>query len=198
MKMLIGLTGQTGAGKSVAAQLCRKKGLFVVDCDEVAHYVIQTQELKEKLLSVFSDEIILPDGSIDRKQLAAEAFSNRESTDKLNRTVLPFISKEVMRITAEAKTDAVVLDAPTLIESGLDRNCSIVLAVVADEKIRMQRIIRRDNLTDSEAVSRIRAGRDENFYRAHNAKIIFNNKTEEEFINNFEDILKDVLGGINQ
>ena len=112
MSIIIGLTGPTGAGKSTAAAAAKSFGLQVIDCDKSARAATEkgTDGLKA-LVAAFGEEILLPDGSLDRRALAAAAFASPQKTELLNKTILPHIVKLVL---AEAEGKNVLLDAPTL------------------------------------------------------------------------------------
>ena len=78
MKMLIGLTGRTGSGKSSAARMFENLGAFVVDCDSVAHEILFDNDIKKKLCQLFSDSILDSENNIDRKALGAIVFSDEK------------------------------------------------------------------------------------------------------------------------
>lgn len=193
MNMIIGLTGPTGAGKSTAAAAAEDLGLQVIDCDKSARAATEkgTDGLKA-LVAAFGEEILLQDGSLDRKALAAAAFSSPPKTELLNKTILPHIVKLVL---AEAEGKSVLLDAPTLFESGLDSVCTAVIAVSADTEIRKERIIKRDGLTPAAADLRINAGKTDEYYKQRADYFLYNNLDEKAFYKRFSDILKKIIGG---
>ena len=193
MSIIIGLTGPTGAGKSTAAAAAKDFGLQVIDCDKSARAATEkgTDGLKA-LVSAFGDKILLPDGSLDRKALAAAAFASPQKTELLNKTILPHIVRLVL---AEAEGKNVLLDAPTLFESGLDSVCTAVIAVSADAEIRKERIIRRDGLSPDAANLRINAGKTDEYYKQKADYFLYNNSDEKAFYKRFSDILKNIIGG---
>ena len=193
MNMIIGLTGPTGAGKSTAAAAAEDLGLQVIDCDKSARAATEkeTDGLKA-LVAAFGEEILLQDGSLDRKALAAAAFSSPPKTELLNKTILPHIVKLVL---AEAEGKSVLLDAPTLFESGLDSVCTAVIAVSADTEIRKERIIKRDGLSPAAADLRINAGKTDEYYKQRADYFLYNNSDEKAFYKRFSDILKKIIGG---
>lgn len=193
MSIVIGLTGPTGSGKSSVSGIAEDFGFQVIDCDKTAREATKkgTEGLKA-LVSVFGEEILLPDGSLNRKALAALAFKDKESTDLLNKTILPYIADLVIKQAAGRDT---LLDAPTLFESGIDEICNKTVAVLADEDIRLKRIIARDNLTLKEAETRISAGKDEEFFKKNADYVLYNNGDEKAFLKRFSDILKEITGG---
>ena len=193
MSIVIGLTGPTGSGKSDASRIAEDFGLQVIDCDKTARKATEkgTKGLNALVL-VFGEEILLPDGSLNRKALAAKAFKDKQSTDLLNKTILPYIADIVIKQAAKGDT---LLDAPTLFESGINKICNKTVAVLADRDIRLKRIIARDNLTLKEAETRINAGKDEQFFRERADYILYNNGDENAFLKRFSDILKKITGG---
>lgn len=193
MSIVIGLTGPTGSGKSSVSRIAEDFGFQVIDCDKTAREATEkgTAGLKA-LVSAFGEEILLPDGNLNRKALAAKAFKNKQSTELLNKTILPYIAELLKKQAAGRDT---LLDAPTLFESGVNSICRKTIAVLADREIRLKRIIARDNLTLKEAETRINAGKDEDFYRARADYILYNNGDENAFLKRFSDILKEITGG---
>ena len=193
MNIVIGLTGPTGSGKSSVSRIAEDFGLQVIDCDKTAREATEkgTAGLKALVLA-FGEEILLPDGNLNRKALAAAAFKDKQSTELLNKTILPYIAELLKE---QARNRDTLLDAPTLFESGINEICHKTVAVLADREIRLKRIILRDNLTLKEAETRINAGKDEDFYREHADYILYNNGDENAFLKRFSDILKEITGG---
>ena len=193
MNIVIGLTGPTGSGKSSASKTAENFGFMVINCDKTAREATEkgTEGLKA-LVSVFGEDILLDDGTLNRKALAALAFKDKESTDLLNKTILPYIADLVVKQAAGQDT---LLDAPTLFESGINKICNKTVAVLADKDIRLKRIITRDSLTLKEAEIRINAGKDEEFFKENADYVLYNNDDENAFLKRFSDILKEITGG---
>ena len=191
MKYILGLTGQTGAGKSTLHSVAEQKGYYVIDCDKVAHFVLaENESLRVALVEAFGD--ILTDSKIDRRKLAARAFLSEENTEKLNKITLPFIINEINHIIENTQNEYIMLDAPTLYESGADSICNFVVALLANEEIRKKRIIERDNLSEEAARLRLSAAKTDDFYIERADKIIYNNGSIEEYLGEFKDILNNV------
>lgn len=196
MKFVLGLTGQTGAGKTTAQQTAEKAGYFVIDCDKVARQATNNgNKALSALVCAFGEEILETDGSLNRKKLALIAFSSKKNTEKLNGVILPFIVKDIKERIKSSEAEKILLDAPTLFESGIDSICDKTVAVLADKEIRKNRIISRDNLSEEQALMRIRAGKEDDFFAQKCDYVIYNNESEENFIKNFEIILKNISGG---
>lgn len=187
---IIGLTGPTGAGKSTVSKAAKKIGFFVVNCDEVARQTRQNPQVREALVGAFG-EGILSCGELDRKALAAAAFSSRENTEKLNKTILPFIVSDIKKLIAGKKN--VLLDAPTLFESGIDNICDKTIGVLCDEEIRKKRIIARDNLSEAEAKARLSAAKSDEFFKERCSVIIENDGSEQELLIKAEKILSEYI-----
>lgn len=172
---LIGLTGQTGAGKSTVARIFAENGYTVINADSLVSKVYnENKACLSAVAARFGQDIINPDGSLNRQLLAQRAFSSPENTKALGELVHPFVLSLTLRELKNVKTD-VVFDAPQLFESGIDVLCDAVAAVVADESVRLKRIIARDNITEQQALQRINAQYDEEFFRQNCDYIIENN-----------------------
>ena len=173
--MIIGLTGQTGAGKSTVCEFLREKGLFIVDCDKVARNVTEKgSKTLDLLAEAFGGDIILSDGTLNRKELASRAFQSAEKTALLNSITHPEIINAINNVIKEHKNENIILDAPTLIESGAYKLCDKIVSVLADANIRKERIIARDDISYAEAEKRMSAQKDDSFYKEYSDAVIFN------------------------
>ena len=193
---IIGLTGPTGSGKSTVSVLAEKLGFAVIDCDKVAKEVSNKSQVILKLTDAFGKSII-KDGSLDRKALAKIAFSSAQKTELLNSIMLPEISEEIEDMIATLSGEGkeyILLDAPTLYESGADKKCEAVIAVLANENYRKSRILSRDNLTLEQANDRLSASKEDNFYKEKTEHILYNNGGLEEFLISAEKLLKSFIG----
>ena len=169
--LIIGLTGQTGAGKSTVAALLRAKGLAVIDADEIARAVMQPgSDVLSILAGAFGADLLLPDGALNRPLLAQRAFSSPEQTARLNAITHPAIIQKMRAETARAFREgakAVVLDAPQLFESGENQACDLIIAVIAPEALRIERIMKRDQISEESARLRANAQKSETYYKEH-------------------------------
>ncbi|MEE1219087.1 MAG: dephospho-CoA kinase [Ruminococcus sp.] len=176
---LIGLTGQSGAGKSTISATLEQKGALIINADLLVKELYQPGSLCIKVLSsVFGEDIILSDGNLDCKKLASIAFSDKKNTQILNSIVHPFVTDlflKKIKSTVNQNNSVIVYDAPQLFESGFDVMCDMLVGVVADEKIRVERICSRDNIDKNSALERIKAQYSEDFFRQSCDYIIENN-----------------------
>ena len=187
--LVIGLTGKTGAGKSTVASYLKEKGCFVIDGDLVAREIVMPSSpaLKE-LAEAFGKDIILEDGSLDRKALAQKAFSSAEGTTLLNRITHPHIKARFEELLAKASKEGfavAVIDAAALLESDCKDLCEKIIVVHADEQIRLERILSRDRITYEQAMTRINGQKDDNYYLRQADIVIFNNADNEALFNEF-------------
>jgi len=172
---LIGLTGQSGAGKSTAAELFEENGMTVINADALVAEIYESSPACLKSVAAsFGADIINPDGTLNRKLLALRAFESKENTALLGAIVHPFVIAETLKI-LKTLSGTVVFDAPQLFESNMDAVCDVIVSVTADEGVRAGRIIERDGLTREQARERISAQHSEEFFRSHSDYILENN-----------------------
>lgn len=182
---LIGLTGRSGAGKSTAGDCARSMGIPVLDCDEL--YRKMTSAPTDCLRAIgdtFGEEAIRG-GRLNRPFLRSVVFSDREALEKLNRITAQYMEKELFLLLREdaafRSTDMVLLDAPTLFESGLNVLCDRILCVTAPEALAVERIRLRDGIDEDAARARLAQQHDDAFFDAHCDVMLRNDKTPEDF-----------------
>lgn len=196
---VIGLTGQSGAGKGCVADVLSEHGIPHIDCDAVYHDIlVPPSECLDALVSEFGKKILAPDGELDRKALGKLVFTgswHKKRLQKLNTITHGFVLERCREIIKGYENDgikAVTVDAPTLFESGFDRECDIILVVTAPKEARAERITERDGITTDAALERISAQNDEKFYTEKADFVICNDsdlcalrKKTEDFISEF-------------
>ena len=187
--LTIGLTGKTGAGKSTVASYLKEKGCYIIDGDIIARQITEKgSDVLPMLQKAFGDDILDEKGCLIRKLLAERAFSSKENTALLNSITHPAIKKRCEKEMAFAESQGfrtAVIDAAAILESDCKDLCDKIVVVTAPEEIRLERILERDTISLQQALTRINAQKDDDYYfsRAH---IIIRNhppyNTEEEFL----------------
>ncbi|MCD7872467.1 MAG: dephospho-CoA kinase [Clostridiales bacterium] len=167
---VIGLTGQSGAGKSYIADKLKRQGFNIVDADYYSKKITENNSCVFPELQREFGKNIVKDGKLQRQLLADRAFASPESTAKLNKIMHPAI----LKLCIEAAEFPCVLDAPQLFESGATGLCSKTVAVIAPEELRLKRIMKRDGITKEQAKQRINAQHSEEFFKENSDFIIIN------------------------
>lgn len=166
-RLLLGLTGKTGAGKSTVAQLLASYGAYIVDGDSVAREVLVTDKsVIPALCDAFGEDIIRAN-ELDRAELARRAFQSREGTEKLNSIMHPAITRRIDCLVNAAYSDGfvtAVADAAALIESGYAQLCDKLIVVTAPAELRLSRVMSRDGISEQDALVRINAQKQDSFY----------------------------------
>jgi len=176
--IVLGITGQTGAGKSIVSQTFKNRGVLIIDADKIAREVTLPGSLvSEKIKDAFGSEYF-EDGTLNRKKLGKYVFENKDKLALLNSITHPAICSIIVDVIEKERKrkcyKAVAIDAPLLKQAGLDKFCDKVIVVVSKKENRLQRITSRDLITAEEADLRI-LRQDEEEYYTKNADKIFNN-----------------------
>lgn len=173
-----GLTGKSGSGKTTASKLLEKKGFYVVDGDVLARKTTEKgSPVLKKLADFFGEDILLPDGTLDRRKTAERAFSTPENTKKLNEITHGEIDRLFSLEIEKAKKagyENCLFDAAALLESPSKERCDKIIVVTAPLEVRLKRILARDSITEQEALRRINAQKDDEYYFRH-ADILIRN-----------------------
>ncbi len=155
---IIGITGGIGSGKSTLAQCFKAHGVPVLNADAISRSaLLPGAACFADVVSLLGDDIVLPDGSVDRALIASRVFSDPALLEGLNGIVHPYVREELLKNSERTDSPLIVWDVPLLFESGLDAFCACTVSVLCDEEIRVARAVLRDG-TDGEKVrARIRA-----------------------------------------
>ena len=165
-RVVLGLTGGTGAGKTSALNAIRQMGGLIIDCDAVYHEMLATDENLRNAINTAFPGVFDQDGKLDRKRLGEEVFSKKERMEKLNEIVFGCMVPEVERRLRETDRLICAIDAINLVESGLSRLCDKTIAVTAPAELRIRRIMNRDHITEQYARLRLSAQRPDEYYRS--------------------------------
>ena len=191
---VIGLTGQTGAGKSTVSAMAESYGCYIINADKVAREATaKNSECLKRLAEFFGNDIIDSNGECVRKLLAQRAFSSKENTDMLNSITHPMIIRRISEyIGMYGEDETVIIDAPQLFESGCDKLCDKIIAVTAPKSVRLERIIMRDGISEKDALLRINAQHDEEYYTSRADFVIDGSMSIEDVERKLKSILEKI------
>lgn len=176
-KTVIGLIGGSGCGKSLFCTAASELGYTIIDGDRISHEVLQCDAYDE-LVEAFGGKILLPDKTISRKVVSEIVFSNPQALELLNK----IMHKHILRRMRSMMTDKCIIDAAVLHKTELIEECTCVIAVTADNEIRIKRIKDRDGIDDFHAQERINSQPSNEEYAKIADIVIKNNGSPEEFL----------------
>lgn len=156
----IGLTGGIGSGKSTVSSWLAEHGAFIVDADLVAREIVEPGQPALAELAEAFDGVLNPDGTLNRAELARQAFATPEATEKLNAITHPRIrarTEELFKQGRESGAQVLVYDMPLLIENGEVDKVDHVLVVDAPDELRIDRLVQHRGLDEDDARRRIAA-----------------------------------------
>ena len=186
--MIIGITGGTGCGKTTILNIIRELGGVVCDCDAIYHELLATDKaLLAAIESRFPGTV--ENGTLQRKKLGAVVFNHKEALADLNRITHSAVKAEVLR-RLEAKPALAAIDAIALFEGGLAELCDLTVAVTAPVEARVQRLMRRDGISEDYARSRIAAQKSEEWFRSRCDAVLENSGDYQSYCVKCLDFLK--------
>lgn len=158
----VGLTGSIAVGKSYVCEVLRGLGAFVLDADQTSREVVASgTEGLRRIVEVFGDEVLLPDGSLDRAKLGSIVFNDDAKRQALNSIVHPLViaaqDEWLKKREAEDPDGIAVIDAALMIESGGYRRFDKLVVVWCDESVQKERLMSRNKLSEADALARIRS-----------------------------------------
>lgn len=194
--MIIGLTGSSGSGKSVAAEFFAEKGFFIIDFDRISREICNPGEpCLMELTEHFGCDIIDSEGSLRRKKLGEIVFSDKEKLSLLNSITHRYILQKSDILKEQNKHRNIVMDAPLLFEADLDKQCDYVISILSDTEVQIQRIMERDGISRETATSRIASQHNREYFEEKSDFCVYNNSTRQEFISKLEKLLEDIYAG---
>ena len=194
-KMIIGITGSIGTGKSTVSNYLISKGYSVVDADKISKgaYNVGSNGYKA-ILEVFGEEILNSNGEVDRKKIKKIVFDNSNMLQRLNMAIHPIIINEIekeIEILLESQ-NVVFLDAPLLIETELHKKVNKIIVVICDKNEQINRIIKRDKITADMAISIINSQMSIDEKLKFADYIVYNNSTIENLYSQVDEIILEI------
>lgn len=192
---IIGITGNSGSGKSFICEILLNKydDVVIVDADKIAKEMsnIDTLYYKE-IVNMFGKNIIKDNLEINRQMLAEIIFNDDDKRQKLNSITFKYVVDEIKnKIKLNNDKSIIVIDAPLLFESGLDKVCDITVGVVSNEDVKIDRICKRDKLSIKQARDRLKVQLRDEYLRGKCDFIIDNNGSVEEINRQLKKIIID-------
>lgn len=194
--MVVGLTGQTGAGKTTVCKIFLENGFSIINADHIARLVVEKgQPCLKEICEFFGTDILLENGMLDRPKLAGLVFTDKKKLELLNSITYPYITSEILKLIRKMSVQGhklILLDAPTLFESRADDFCELIISVISRENLRLERIMKRDKISRESAQYRMDSQLKEEFFRQNSDFIIKNNSD----IDNLYEVTREVTDKI--
>lgn len=158
--LVAGLTGNIASGKSTVAEFLRRSGALIIDADQIAREVVAPDRPAcREIANLFGEDILLPDGTIDRERLGSLVFNDSEMRRRLEAIVHPRVSAGIDRQMAEIAKNSpkavVIMDIPLLFETGRTEGLAEIIVVYTPEALQLERLMRRNGLEPDEAKARM-------------------------------------------
>lgn len=153
----VGITGGIGSGKTIVCEVFKLLGISVFHADIVARNLQQNNfEIRKKLIDLFGESIYSQDGTLDRKRLAGTIFKDKDLLGKVNQIIHPAVREIFFNwMNEHSEEDYVLYEAAILFESGYHNDFDLNILVVAEENIRMKRVMQRDNISRDSFMERV-------------------------------------------
>ena len=156
---VIGITGGIGSGKSTVSDIIKKNNFPVIDCDEISRELTQKDNtVLDEIRRCFGASVFDDNGNLLRQDLANIVFSDSSKKESLEDIVVTRIFEIVRDDLSKHRslgTKLVFIDAPLLIETGLNRLCDVCVLVTADIETRINRVEKRDGISRDRVLERI-------------------------------------------
>jgi dephospho-CoA kinase len=192
MLMRMGITGGIGSGKSLVAEILKSKGVEIFSADEIANDLTENnEEVREKIIQAFGKGSYHgTTKTLDRSYIARIVFSNQKKLRTLNSIVHPAVIQAIEQKCREVERNASVpyigIEAALVFESGLDKILDYTLGVVSDDEVRIERVKKRNDLTEQEIQRRINSQLPTDQLIEKADFILYNNETKDALHSNVE------------
>lgn len=153
---IVGITGGIGSGKTTVAKMLATFGAPVYYADDEAKKLTATSpEIRKDLIELLGEETF-KDGVLDRKYMANKIFNDKELLARTNAIIHPRVAEHFRQWVEKQEFPYVLKEAAILFESGSYKDCDVTVLVTAPEKLRIQRVMKRDNATRKEIMARMK------------------------------------------
>lgn len=172
--MKIGITGGIGSGKSIVCRILKTMGYPVFDADIAAKNIMRHNPVVVNAVIALLGEGAYIKGELNRAYIAEKIFNNDLLREKLNQIVHPEVRKTFQSWSEEQEHDFTFMEAAILFETGGDKNFDEVILVTANEETRIQRVVKRDDVSRNDVLSRMAKQMPENEKETKTNFVIYN------------------------
>lgn len=194
--MILGITGSSGTGKSTVCKILQEKyQANIIDADCIAKKLSKKgTPYYTKVVESFGTEILLENEELNRSKLAKIIYQNSQKRELLNQCTFGFIQQEMKRQIQTLNSKIIAIDAPLLFEAELEKLCDYTIAVVTSKKeMQLQRVMQRDHIDEKQALARIQAQHENNYYQEKCNFCITNDSDTKQIEQQIKEILENTL-----
>lgn len=191
-KNAIVITGNIGSGKSTVCEILSQKGFDIIDADKISHEILD--DLSYEISLNFGSEFI-ENGKPNRKKLGTLVFSDKSKLEILENLLHPRIKAEILRKAQilEQTNNIYFIDIPLFFEKQNYNEFEKILLVYAPKELTLERVIKRNNLTKSDALVRINSQLDANKKKKLANFVIDNSCDLDDLKSKVDELIKDIL-----
>lgn len=176
---VIGISGSSGAGKTTLSKILNEReDVKVIDADKIVKEMsVPGTAYLNAIKDTFGEEVFYEEGYLNRKALASKIYNNDVEREKLNNITFKYVVEEMKKRINDLKKEKlkfIIIDAPLLFESKLDECCDHVIALVANNELKLKRICDRDGIDIATAKARLNIQHDNDYYTSRSDFVIFN------------------------
>lgn len=191
----IGLTGGIGTGKTTVSEYLKEKGCVIIDADKISKEMTEKgSPALEEIKKSFGEKYISKEGTLERKLLGDLVFNDPEALEKLHAIITKKVEEKIDLILKQLKKqaidDIVVIDAPLLFECGMESVADENWLITADMQVRIDRVKKRDGLSEKQILDRINNQMSEDEKRGKSRCIIDNSGTVEDLYRHIDKIIE--------
>ncbi|MBB1139743.1 dephospho-CoA kinase [Myroides sp. WP-1] len=192
MSIIVGLTGGIGSGKTTVAKLFEKHGIPIYIADERARAIMDQPDVVQAVQQIFTTSVITEQGTLDRSKIKQLVFDAKDQLNKLNQIVHPRVKEDFDQWLIEHKEAPIVMkESAILFENGLEKNCDVVVLVIAPEEVRIERVMNRDGVS-KEQVMKIINNQMKDEEKLRRSQYIIENNNKKSLESDIISIIRDI------
>jgi dephospho-CoA kinase len=177
-KMIVGLTGGIGSGKSVVAKLFQILGAAIFNSDQSAKLQYFKPDVKEAVIALLGNDAYKLDGSLNKSYISSRVFSDKALLQSLNHIIHPAVAEDFKIFSHTHPNQLIIKESALLVETGLYKHCNKNILVVAPLQNRLNRVSKRDQLSEEEVMQRINSQMSDDEKQRHCDFVIYNNEQQ--------------------